>query len=111
MIRIDAMWLSAEPIDMRAGAERLLARVVQVFGEARRHHAYLFANRRASRMKVLVHDGLGLWLCARKLHQGGFCWARPGSPAKLALTSDQLQALVIGLPWHRLDEDGAIRVL
>ena len=32
MIRIDAMWLSAEPMDMRAGAERLLARVVQVFG-------------------------------------------------------------------------------
>ena len=31
-IRIDAVWLSVEPIDMRAGAERLLARVVQVFG-------------------------------------------------------------------------------
>ena len=30
MIRIDAMWLSAEPIDMRAGTERLLAHVVQV---------------------------------------------------------------------------------
>ncbi len=26
MIRIDALWLAAEPIDMRAGAERLLAR-------------------------------------------------------------------------------------
>jgi transposase len=34
MIRIDAMWLSAEPIDMRADTERLLARVVQVFGVA-----------------------------------------------------------------------------
>lgn len=44
MIRIDAMWLSAEPIDMRAGAQRLLARVVQVFGAAQAHHGYLFAN-------------------------------------------------------------------
>lgn len=34
MIRIDAMWLSVEPIDMRACTERLLARVVQVFGVA-----------------------------------------------------------------------------
>lgn len=42
MIRIDAMWLAAEPIDMRAGAERLLARVVQVFGAAQAHHGYLF---------------------------------------------------------------------
>jgi hypothetical protein len=32
--------------------------VVKVFGEARAHHAYLFANRRANRIKVLVHDGM-----------------------------------------------------
>jgi hypothetical protein len=48
VIRIDALWLSVEPMDMRAGAERLLARVVQVFGEARAHHGYLFANARAT---------------------------------------------------------------
>jgi len=34
MIRIDALWLATTPIDMRMGAERLLARVVQVFGSA-----------------------------------------------------------------------------
>ena len=34
-------------------------------------------NRRANRIKVLVHDGFGLWLCARRLHQGGFVGARP----------------------------------
>ena len=33
MIRIDRLWLAVEPLDMRAGAERLLARVVQVFGK------------------------------------------------------------------------------
>ena len=57
MIRIDALWLAVEPQDMRAGAERLLARVVQVFGSAQAHHGYLFANARASRVKLLVHDG------------------------------------------------------
>ena len=46
MIRIDALWLAVEPVDMRAGADRLLARVVQVFGASRVHHAYLFASNR-----------------------------------------------------------------
>jgi transposase len=55
MIRIDAMWLAANPIDMLAGPERLLARVVQVFGAAQSHHGYLFANARGTRVKLLVH--------------------------------------------------------
>jgi len=53
MIRIDAMWLAVEPTDMRAGADRLLARVVQVFGSARAHHGYLFANARFTRVKLV----------------------------------------------------------
>lgn len=57
MIRVDAVWMAVEPLDMRAGTEAALAKVVTVFGAARRHHAYHFANRRANRMKVLVHDG------------------------------------------------------
>lgn len=46
---------------MRAGAERLLARVVQVFGAAQADHGYLFANARGTRIKLLVHDGFGVW--------------------------------------------------
>ncbi len=48
VIRIDALWLAVEPLDMRAGAERLLASVVQVFGSAQAHHGYLFANGKRS---------------------------------------------------------------
>jgi hypothetical protein len=64
MIRIDAVWLASEPLDMRAGIDSALARVANVFGGAHPHTAYLFANRRANRMKVLVHDGIGFWLAA-----------------------------------------------
>ena len=49
MIRVDSLWLAVEPLDMRAGTESALARVVQVFGSAHPHHAYLFANRRSNR--------------------------------------------------------------
>ena len=37
VIRIDSLWLAVEPMDMRAGAERLLASVVQVFEIGRAH--------------------------------------------------------------------------
>jgi len=109
MIRIDAMWLAVEPIDMRSGADRLLARVVQVFGGARAHHGYLFANARATRIKLLVHDGFGVWCATRRLHTGRFVWLDRGSavgsavPA-LQLTAQQFDALALGLPWQRLGE-------
>jgi transposase len=32
-----------EPIDIRAGSYTALARVVQFFGAARAHHAYVFS--------------------------------------------------------------------
>ena len=111
MIRIDAAWFALEPLDMRAGVDTALSRVVSVFGEARVHHAYLFMNKRSNRMKVLVHDGFGLWLCARRLHQGRFLNARLAHGKHVSLTSDQLQALIVGLPWERLAEYGSIRVL
>lgn len=108
MIRIDSVWLATAPLDMRAGTDSALARVVKVFGSARPHHAYLFANRRASRMKVLVHDGIGIWLAARRLHQGRFVWPGDGAGEQHSLTHEQLQALVLGLPWQRIGERGVI---
>ena len=111
MIRIDAAWLAVEPLDMRAGVDTALARVVSVFGAARSHHAYLFMNRRANRLKVFVHDGFGLWLCARRLYEGSFMRASMRSERGMAISHEQLQALVVGLPWERLDERTKIRVL
>ena len=60
MIRIDAAWLATAPLDMRAGTDTALARVVAVFGAAHPHHAYLFATRRANRLKVLVPARIGI---------------------------------------------------
>ena len=106
MIRIDAVWVAVQPVDMRAGAERLLARVVQVFGGAHAHHGYLFANARGTRVKLLVHDGFGVWCASRRLNAGRFVWVPMTSttPPALQLTREQFDALVLGLPWQRLSE-------
>jgi transposase len=104
VIRIDALWLAVEPVDMRAGADRLLARVVQVFGAAQAHHGYLFANARASRIKLLVHDGFGVWCAARRLNAGSFEWPRAHDAGTVTMTQDQFNALVVGLPWQNLEQ-------
>ena len=47
--------------------------------------------------QVLVHDGIGIWLAARRLHKGKFIWPAPGND-RWQLESAQLNALVLGLP-------------
>jgi transposase len=110
MIRVDSLWLAVQPMDMRAGADRLLAHVVLVFGAAQAHHGYLFANARATRIKLLVHDGFGVWCAARRLNAGSFVWPRADAlaAAPVTLTQAQFDALVLGLPWQRLEQMRAI---
>ena len=114
MIRIDTLWLCTQPQDMRAGADRLLNIVVNTVGAAQAHHGYLFANPRATRVKLLVHDGFGVWCATRRLHTGRFVWLQrsPGdamAPATLQLSPQQFEALTVGLPWQRLGELATIR--
>jgi transposase len=54
-----------------------------------------------------VHDGIGIWLAARRLHQGKFIWPSADS-ANCGLEHAQLDALVLGLPWQRMGEAGII---
>lgn len=67
MVRIDAIWLATEPMDMRAGPQTGGG---GVFGAVKPHCAYLFADRRTTRMKVLVHDEIGIWLAASGVKVG-----------------------------------------
>lgn len=38
VIRVDALWLATQPVDMRAGTDTLLGRNIAVFGEERWPH-------------------------------------------------------------------------
>jgi len=59
---------------------------------------------RGTRLKLLVNDGFGVWCAARRLHQGRFPWTTQAEQAGLALTKGQFDALIVGLPWARLEE-------
>lgn len=87
------------------GIDRLLAQVLRSFAlGAQAHHAYVFANRRADRLKVLAYDGAGMWLCTRRLQAGGFAWPRGPDCTSMTLTREQFDWLVAGLPWQRMSD-------
>ena len=56
-----------------------------------------------------MHDGIGVWLAARRLNVGRFVWPKGGST--LSLSRPQLDALVLGLPWQLIGEAGVITVV
>lgn len=102
MIAVEHWWLSALPVDMRCGIDRLSARVLEasVAGLAP-HTAYLFCNRSGTRLRVLVWDGLGFWLCARRLERGRFVLPT-GQVDVVKLSAEQFAWLAAGVDWQRL---------
>ena len=55
----------------------------------------------ADRVKLLVFDGTGLVLYAKRLEAGRFCWPSPAE-GTVRLTSAQLTTLLEGLAWNVL---------
>ena len=97
-----AIWLAVAPVALRLGADGLSLQVQQaVRSNPCDGSAYLFRNQRGDRIKLLVWDGNGVWLCQRRLHQGRFAWPKPGEPI-FFMTPEQWEWLVAGVDWQRL---------
>jgi transposase len=98
----DEIWLVVEPVDMRCGMERLSTRVQSTLGKSPCDgSAYVFRNKRSQLLKVLMWDATGVWLAARRLHQGSFVWP-DASEASVTLNVQQWQWLITGVDWQRL---------
>lgn len=104
MLSPTAWWLAVAPVDLRCGIDRLLLAVQTILGrDGFDGGAYVFRNRAGSRIKVVVVDGQGVWLCVRRLHRGRFHWPR-SSDATCALSAEQFAWLVAGVDWMRLSQ-------
>jgi transposase len=103
---ITVEWPASDP----DGAGTELPRVAAVFGAEKPRCAYFFANRRVSRMKVLVHDGAGICSTARRLNQRKFHWESSHRGMEVELDAEHLQELVLGLPWQRVGAGGCVHI-
>ena len=102
MIRPEQVFLAVEPVDMRWGMERLSCHVQHHLGQPpNQGKAWCFTNRAHTRLKLLVWDGTGVWLCQRRLHRGSFHWPRPGD-AVCRLDGQVWHWLIRGVEWQRL---------
>ena len=90
--------VAVAPADFRRGIDGLarLCRAV-LSNDPFSGTVFVFRNRRATAVKVLVYDGQGFWLCHKRLSSGRFrYWPQQPDQAATALQSHELLVLLRG---------------
>ena len=92
------IYLAVDGVDMRRGFDGLYGLVRDRLGQdPLSGHLFLFTNRSHTRLKVLVWDGSGLWVCAKRLEKGRFGWPTAQQEDCLVMRPEELALLVSGL--------------
>lgn len=98
------VYVATRPVDFRKGLDGRAAlaqeelRLDQFSGVI-----LVFRAKRADRLKILLWDGSGMVLIARRLDDGKFAWPAV-KDGVMALSSAQLSALFEGLDWRRVHD-------
>lgn len=111
------VYVATGATDMRKGYEGLYGLVRdRLLCEPRSGHIFLFCNRQRNRVKILLWDGSGLWVCAKRLEKGRFHWPEAKEKqSKVVLGQEELSLLLNGIDlvqvkrrrdWYR--EDGEV---
>jgi transposase len=117
------IYLATGATDMRKNFNGLYGLVRDHLGcDPESGHVFLFANARRNRLKLLVYDGSGLWICSKKLDGGRFRWPGIDSTVnKIVLSHEELTLLLGGIDlkqtsrraWYRKvreDESDKLRI-
>lgn len=99
MFRFDAdlkVYVHRDAVDFRKGITGLSTIVEQALGlDPFARAVYVFRNRRADRLKLLLWERNGFWLMLRRLEADRFAW--PRSEPVLELSVEQLHWLLEGI--------------
>ena len=92
------IYLALDAVDMRKGFDGLYGLVRDQLGQnPLSGHLFLFTNRTRTRLKVLVWDGSGLWVCAKRLERGRFGWPVGNGSRAVTMRPEELAMLLNGL--------------
>jgi len=92
------IYVAVEAVDMRKGFEGLYGLVRDQLGhDPLSGHLFLFTNKTKTRLKALVWDGSGLWVCAKRLEKGRFRWPEAKDRHSVTMRAEELAMLVNGL--------------
>jgi transposase len=99
------IYLAVGATDMRKGFEGLFGLVRdRLLCSPTSGHVFLFCNRQRNRLKLLVFDGSGLWVCAKRLERGRFSWPQAGDgQGKVTLSHDELTLLISGIDLNQTE--------
>jgi len=91
------VFVAVEPADFRRGIDGL-ARVCKqmLAADPFSGAVFVFRNRRATAVKILVYDGQGFWLCHKRMSSGRFRHWPSGRRAVTRLEAHQLHVLLRG---------------
>jgi transposase len=111
-----SIMLAYDPVDFRKGIDTLAALCRQrLNADPFSGTVFLFRNRRATALKLLIYDGQGFWLCLKRFSRGHLAWwpEATGEPLH-PLAAHQLSVLLMNghpelarfqEPWRKLPSD------
>ena len=102
---------ASHPINMRNGFNGLFGLVPDFLAEDPfSGHFFIFTDRQQTRLKAIVFDGSGLWVCSKRLEEGRFAWpVTQPCQSSITLRPGELALLLNGIditqtkasPWFR----------
>jgi transposase len=85
------IFVATAPVDFRKGIDGLAAVCRQVLGDNPLEGAvYVFRNRAATALKLLLYDGQGYWMMMKRLSTGRFAWWPHSPDARVPLSAREL---------------------
>jgi transposase len=90
------MLLAVQPADFRKGIDGLSQVCRKVLSsDPFSGYVFIFRNKRATAIKMLMYDGQGFWLCQKRLSKGRFEWWPDTETAPLKqLAAHELNVLI-----------------
>jgi len=89
------IYIACQAVDFRKGIDGYAAVCRRQFNlDPFSGHCFIFRNKRATAIKILLYDGTGFWLCHKRLSKGRFKqWPKTTSDV-VTINTNQLSLLL-----------------